>query len=82
MHERKKAAEDGWIEDPAPPPHRGPRGGTTTISDSGMVKKNFWLPRPLAEALRRAAFETRRSEAEMIREALERFLADRREGVG
>ena len=55
---------------------RGPRGGTTTITDSGMVKKNFWLPGDLAEAVRTMAFEQRRSEAEIFREALERLLAE------
>jgi hypothetical protein len=63
-------------EEEATARRRGPRGGTTTITDSGMVKKNFWLPGDLAEAVRTMAFEQRRSEAEIFREALERLLAE------
>lgn len=43
------------------------------ITSSG-VRKNLWLHRDEAEALRRAAFEQRRPESEIIREALRRFL--------
>ena len=56
----------------------GPRGGTTTVTRSGMVKKNLWIPREEAEALRQKAFEERRSEAEIIREGLALTLAPRR----
>ena len=56
---------------------RGPRGGTTTIARSGMVKKNLWLHADVAEALRTKAFEERRSEAEIIREGLSLVLDDR-----
>ena len=50
---------------------RGPRGGTTTFSSSGMVKKNLWVSRELAEMLRDAAYLLKTSEAEVMREALE-----------
>lgn len=56
----------------------GPRGGTTTVTRSGMVKKNLWIPREEAEALRQKAFEERRSEADIIREGLEMMLDPRR----
>lgn len=60
----------------------GPRGGTTTITKSGMVKKNLWIPGEEAEALRRKAFEERRSEADIVREGLRRVLfEDEEEGV-
>ncbi|HEX2253411.1 MAG TPA: hypothetical protein VHQ65_09105 [Thermoanaerobaculia bacterium] len=52
----------------------GPRGGTTTVTKSGMVKKNLWIPRDEAEELRRRAFEERRSEADIIREGLRQVL--------
>lgn len=52
----------------------GPRGGTTTVSESGMVKKNLWVPAALAEELRRRAFKERRPEAEIVREALRGHL--------
>jgi len=55
---------------------RGPRGGTTTRTTSGLVKKNFWLPPEMAEALRDKAYYERRSEADIIREALERILGE------
>jgi len=48
----------------------GPRGGTTTVTKSGMVKKNLWIPRDEAEALREKAYVERRSEADIIREGL------------
>ena len=56
----------------------GPRGGTTTVTRSGMIKKNLWIPREEAEALRQKAFEERRSEAEIIREGLALMLDPRR----
>jgi hypothetical protein len=52
----------------------GPRGGTTTVTKSGMVKKNLWIPRDEAEALREKAFNERRSEADIIREGLRSVL--------
>ncbi|MGH7339232.1 MAG: hypothetical protein ACREKH_01950 [Candidatus Rokuibacteriota bacterium] len=54
----------------------GPRGGTTTISESGMIRKNLWLSAELCEALRHKAFEERRTEADIIKEALRRMLGD------
>ncbi len=54
----------------------GPRGGTTTVTKSGMVKKNLWIPQDEAEALREKAFVERRSEADIIREGLRSVLDD------
>ena len=77
MPERSKAQEEVH-----PPPPTGPRGGTTTITRSGMVKKNLWIPADEAEALRRKAFDERRSEADIVREGLRRVLfGDEEEGV-
>lgn len=59
----------------------GPRGGTTTVTKSGMVKKNLWIPRDEAEALREKAFHERRSEADIIREGL-RVVLDGGEMAG
>lgn len=53
---------------------KGPRGGTTTVTRSGWVKKNLWLPRELAQQLREEAFRLRVSEAELIRRGLEKLL--------
>lgn len=49
---------------------QGPRGGTTTVSASGMVRKTLWLHADEAEALRLKAFKERRAESEIMREAL------------
>ena len=68
MQERIEAQEEVL------PPSRGPRGGTTTVTKSGMVKKNLWIPHETAEVLRAKAFDERRSEADIIREALEILL--------
>ncbi len=38
------------------------------------VKKTLWFHREEAEALRTAAFERRRKESELIREAVRRYL--------
>lgn len=58
-------------------PPTGPRGGTTTVTESGMVKKNLWIPGEMAERLRRAAYEDHVSEAEIIRRGLELALEER-----
>lgn len=55
-------------------PQTGPRGGETTISKSGMVRKTLWLHGDQAEALRLRAFKDRRAESEIVREALRRLL--------
>jgi hypothetical protein len=39
-----------------------------------MIRKNLWLSVELSEALRRKAFEERRTEADIIREALGRMF--------
>jgi hypothetical protein len=52
----------------------GPRGGETTVSKTGMIKKTLWLHPDEAEALRVKAFKERRTEAEILREGLRRVL--------
>jgi len=52
----------------------GPRGGRTTRTPSGMVKKNLWVSEAMAEALREKAFYERRTEAEILREGLRAVL--------
>ena len=53
---------------------RGPRGGSTTVSASGMVRKTLWLHGDEAEALRERAYRERRAESEIMREALRQLL--------
>jgi hypothetical protein len=52
----------------------GPRGGKTTVTESGMVRKTIWFNADETEALRKRAFDERRPEAEIVREALRRLL--------
>ena len=52
----------------------GPRGGKTTVSASGMVRKTLWLHGDEAEALREKAYRDRRAESDIMREALRRLL--------
>jgi hypothetical protein len=52
----------------------GPRGGETTVSKTGMIRKNVWLHPDEAEALRERAYAERRTEAEILREGLRRIL--------
>lgn len=56
------------------PAGTGPRGGTTTVTRRGWVKKNLWMPAELAEQLREKAFKHRTSEAEIVRSGLEQVL--------
>lgn len=52
----------------------GPRGGETTVSKTGMIRKNVWLHPDEAEALRVQAFKERRTESEILREGLRKVL--------
>ena len=45
----------------------GPRGGTTTMTKSGMVRKNFWLPVDEAEDLRLKAFQERTGDPWLVK---------------
>jgi len=53
---------------------KGPRGGETTVSKSGMVRKTLWLHGDEADALREKAYQERRAESEIVREALRAHL--------
>lgn len=55
---------------------RGPKGGVTTRSPSGMTKKNLWMPDEMAEELRRRAEEDGVSEAEVARRFIRRGLRE------
>jgi hypothetical protein len=55
-------------------PSTGPRGGTTTVTSSGMIRKNLWISHRENEELRRRAFEDRQSETQIIRAGLRRIL--------
>jgi hypothetical protein len=55
-------------------PTEGPRGGRTTVSASGMVRKTLWLHADEAERLRELAYRERRAESEIMREALRKLL--------
>ncbi len=55
-------------------PSTGPRGGTTTVTGSGMIRKNLWISHRENEALRRRAFEDRQSETQIIRAGLRQVL--------
>ena len=52
----------------------GPRGGETTISKTGMVRKCIWLHEDESEALRYKAFKERRTESDILREGLRQVL--------
>lgn len=55
-------------------PQTGPRGGETTVSKSGMIRKTFWLHGDEAETLRLKAFHERCAESEIVRAALRLYL--------
>lgn len=52
----------------------GPRGGKSTTTPGGLVHKKVLIREDQAEALRRASFEERRSESEIVREALDDYF--------
>jgi hypothetical protein len=52
----------------------GPRGGKTTRTERGAVRKTFWLQEDVAEALRRRAFEEVRTETSIVDDALRQHL--------
>jgi len=56
------------------PPKVGPRGGQSTISRTGLIRKAVYLHPDEAEALRKRAFEERRPASEIIRQLLREYL--------
>lgn len=56
------------------PKNKGPKGGTTTFTAGGLVRKVIYLNKDEAEALRLKAFTDRRTESDIAREALRRLL--------
>lgn len=56
------------------PPTSGPRGGKTTVTKSGLVRKTFALHLADVRALRKAAYEQERTETDIVRTALRRYL--------
>jgi hypothetical protein len=66
-----------WRHDimtPMPKETTGPRGGKTTMTETGLVRKTIWLHTEEAEELRRHSYEERRSESELVREAVRQFF--------
>ena len=59
---------------PMPKDTIGPRGGKTTMTETGLVRKTIYFHVDEAESLRLKAFEDRRTESEIVREALRKFL--------
>lgn len=53
---------------------RGPKGGRTTTTSGGLIRKGFLVTREQAEELRERAHRERTSESELVRDALEDFL--------
>ena len=53
---------------------RGPRGGTTTVTQAGLRRVALYLQPEEYKALRRAAFERELPMSEVMREALRAHL--------
>jgi hypothetical protein len=51
----------------------GPRGGTTTITVGGHIRKTLYLGPEEAERLRQDAFSQRRRESDVLREIVRRY---------
>ena len=61
MRKKSPSEADG------PQPTLGPRGGKTTISPGGLMRKTFYLGPEEEEQLRQEAFQLRRSEGDIVR---------------
>jgi hypothetical protein len=59
--------------EPAPEHRIGPRGGTTTITVGGHIRKTVYLGPEEAEELRQDAFRQRRRESDVLREIVRQF---------
>ncbi len=59
-------------------PEAGPRGGKTTISKSGMVRKAIYLHHDEWEQLRRRSYEENRPASDIVRESLRLYFSQRR----
>jgi hypothetical protein len=57
----------------------GPKGGKTTRTPGGLVRKSVLLTEEISEELRERAHLERRSESEIVREALEDYFERRPE---
>jgi hypothetical protein len=44
------------------------------MTETGLVRKTIWLHTEEAEELRRRSYEERRSESELVREAVRQFF--------
>lgn len=53
-----------------PKEQRGPKGGRTTRTAGGLIRKSVILTPELDGELRRRAYQEQRSESEIIRDAL------------
>lgn len=61
------------MDDGDKPRRIGPRGGTTTTTSSGaLIRKTIYIHPDEESALRRDAYENRRSESEILRELIRR----------
>jgi len=52
----------------------GPKGGKTTRTPGGLVRKSVLLTEEISEELRERAHSERRSESDIVREALEDYF--------
>jgi len=59
---------------PMPTAKRGPKGGRTTRTAGGLVRKALFIREDQDEDLRRLAYERQTSESELVRDALDAFL--------
>lgn len=70
---RYNDAVENTNKDPVTGQQLGPRGGRTTIDRSGY-RKQFILDAELERRLRDEAHESRRSQSEIVREALREYF--------
>ena len=59
---------------PGPTRSRGPRGGATTVTPGGLYRTTAYFTAAERTALRRLARDRERPYAEIIREAVRRYL--------
>lgn len=60
----------------------GPRGGATTVTDAGLVRKTVYFDPEEWEAIRREAYKGEMAYTDIVRRAVRRALGMREPGQG
>lgn len=74
MHARKSLFRVSFRVMPDKTTPTGPKGGKTTLTPGGLLKKTIYFDKEEWEALRKKSYEENRAISELIRELIRRGL--------